>query len=675
MDHVNRLALLRRHSPHIRAIDPRSPLQLGNGSLAAAMDLTGLQTFPRAYPAGPGSTLLTTMAEWGWFAGRPAPLGRVGLDLDPGCGPDELRQTEQTLDLSLGLLVSRFVLGRVRHVVHCLVDSRTDALVVRLAQIGSQRAGLRLTLPLRLRSAGAGGGRARSTVLPDAAGWLIEHALGDVVYWLRLTAPGASLTQVGDHDFVLRRQAGWPVPAWTDGVLPRASDWLEAVIAFASQPPPPSASVDDCLASTALDWRAYWHSGGALDLSNSEQPQAAELERRVLLSQYLVRINQAGRRPVPPGGLTQAAEGRPIDLTSHVWQYANFAQWGRPELLEPILTWYGDRLDQALEQAGRIGSHGAHWPSQAEPDRLWDDPAQLLDPAQGRSLDQLGGRGDRPRRAWSQVNPIYLAELAYRAHPTRDQVLRWGPLVLATAEHMVAQIETGGEPDQALCAVPGRPLAELAAVDPLADPTFEAAWWRWGLGCAAVWAERSGRADLAQAWRAAAERLQAPAPVMGVYPSLGWGPGGCPGPGPAPGGHPLHLGALGLAPRCGLIDESVMTATLDGVLDHWPWASVRSGWDRPLVAMTATRLHRPDLAWTALLGPPPGAPGQSAPVDQSYLPNGHHWSGPDQSSDLTGNGGLLLAVGLMAAGWDGSEDRPGFSLAWPALADRVARLP
>jgi hypothetical protein len=691
VDHVNRLALLRRHSPQVRAIDPRSPLQIGNGSLAASVDLTGLQTFPGAYPAGPDATLLSTMADWGCFEGRPTSLGRVGLDLAAGSRPDGLGQTEQGLDLSLGLLVSRFVSGRVRHAVHSLVDSRSDALVVRLAQIGSDRVGLRLTLPPRLPAAWPNGGRARSTVLPDAAGWLIEHALGDVVYWLRLTAPGCDLVRLGPHDFVLGGVVEGPAPPWTDGVLPRASGWLQAVVAFASQPPPPARPVEDCLAMTALDWRSYWNSGGALDLSDSDHPQAAELERRVVLSQYLVRINQTGRVPVSPGGLTQAATGRPIDLTTHVWQYANLAQWGRPELLDGLLDWYGNRLDQARELAGRSGWEGALWPATAQPYRLldqsWAGPWDRTDrPARGRPTSS---QPDDWATGWEAVNPIYLAELVHRNGPALERSRALGPLVLATAAHLAARVEAltadqlaaGGwprsEPAVGPAALDPADPAAGGPADPTAadDPTFTAAWWRWGLNCAADWADRLGRADLAPAWRAAADRLRAPAPVMGVYPSAGWGPSGCPGPGPRPGGHPLHLGALGLVPRCGLIDESVMTATLDGVLDHWPWATARAGWDRPLVALTATRLHRPDLAWRAMLGPVP-APGLPwPPAGPPYLPNGHHWGGTDRPADLTGNGGLLLAVGLMAAGWDGSEARPGFSLAWPALADRIARLP
>ncbi|MDR0416986.1 MAG: hypothetical protein LBH76_06690, partial [Propionibacteriaceae bacterium] len=63
---IDRAALLCRHSPCLTAVDPRAPLQTGNGEFAVAVDATGLQTFPGAYPGPGGGTLLGTMSQWGW---------------------------------------------------------------------------------------------------------------------------------------------------------------------------------------------------------------------------------------------------------------------------------------------------------------------------------------------------------------------------------------------------------------------------------------------------------------------------------------------------------------------------------------------------------------------------------------------------------------------------------
>ena len=45
-----------------------------------------------------------------------------------------------------------------------------------------------------------------------------------------------------------------------------------------------------------------------------------------------------------------------------------------------------------------------------------------------------------------------------------------------------------------------------------------------------------------------------------------------------------------------------------------------------------------------------------------YLPNGHNWQRNDLSCYLPGNGGLLYAVAMMAAGWRSAprSQTPGF---------------
>jgi protein-glucosylgalactosylhydroxylysine glucosidase len=42
------------------------------------------------------------------------------------------------------------------------------------------------------------------------------------------------------------------------------------------------------------NWKDFWETGGAVDFSGTADPRAFELERRVVLSQYLTRIQCAG---------------------------------------------------------------------------------------------------------------------------------------------------------------------------------------------------------------------------------------------------------------------------------------------------------------------------------------------------------------------------------------------
>ena len=112
-----------------------------------------------------------------------------------------------------------------------------------------------------------------------------------------------------------------------------------------------------------------------------------------------------------------------------------------------------------------------------------------------------------------------------------------------------------------------------------------------------------------------------------------------------------------------------MEATLLDVRDTWKWGTA-GGWDFPAMAMTATRLHRPDLAVGALLADrsknsclPTGPCPQIGSLLPVYLP---------------ANGALLAAVSLMTAGWDeAGTDLPGFPKdgTWTIRHEGFARWP
>lgn len=88
-------------------------------------------------------------------------------------------------------------------------------------------------------------------------------------------------------------------------------------------------------------------------------------------------------------------------------------------------------------------------------------------------------------------------------------------------------------------------------------------------------------------------------------------------------------------------------------MKNWDWDNTW-GWDYPMMAMTAARLGEGETAIRALL------------MDKGknrYLANGHNPQGPALPLYLPGNGGLLYATALMAAGWDGApagKPAPGF---------------
>jgi hypothetical protein len=97
----------------------------------------------------------------------------------------------------------------------------------------------------------------------------------------------------------------------------------------------------------------------------------------------------------------------------------------------------------------------------------------------------------------------------------------------------------------------------------------------------------------------------------------------------------------------------------------------RWGWDYQVLAMCAALLGNPTGAVDGLLLLMPR---------NAYLPNGHNMQVPSfLPLYLPGNSGLLLAVALMVANWDGGPARsaPGFpdDGTWVVQAEGLTRLP
>jgi hypothetical protein len=128
--------------------------------------------------------------------------------------------------------------------------------------------------------------------------------------------------------------------------------------------------------------------------------------------------------------------------------------------------------------------------------------------------------------------------------------------------------------------------------------------------------------------------------------------------------HPSMLAALGVLHGVNA-DRAVMGRTLDKVLESWTWPDTW-GWDYPMIAMTAARLGRPEAAVQALL--------MESPKNR-WLANGHTWQRKDLPLYLPSNGALLLAVGMMAGGWDGAPtgSAPGFPAKWHVASEGLSR--
>jgi hypothetical protein len=115
---------------------------------------------------------------------------------------------------------------------------------------------------------------------------------------------------------------------------------------------------------------------------------------------------------------------------------------------------------------------------------------------------------------------------------------------------------------------------------------------------------------------------------------------------------PEHLSAYGVLPYTPVIDTVKMERTLLRAAENWDWEHLQSGWNFPTLAMNATRLMRPEIAVRAIT---------VNDRDDLLLPSGNNYRSSRLRTYMPSNGGLLLAISLMCAGWDGcTVENPGF---------------
>src|SRR4030095_16451395 len=90
----------------------------------------------------------------------------------------------------------------------------------------------------------------------------------------------------------------------------------------------------------------------AVDFSGSRDTRARELERRVVLSQYLTAVQLGGDVPPQESGLTCSTWYGKHHTEMMWWHTAHFALWGRPQ-----------RLAQQLRSAAQRGAAARAGPS------------------------------------------------------------------------------------------------------------------------------------------------------------------------------------------------------------------------------------------------------------------------------------------------------------------------
>ena len=396
--------------------------------------------------------------------------------------------------------------------------------------------------------------------------------------------------------------------------------------------PEPVADVTEPVASierkSAASWEKYWRSGAAVDLSGSKDPRWLELERRIVLSQYLMRANESGLFPPQESGLVNNGWFGRFHFEMIWWHGVHYGLWNRMECFDNYLNVYKDFMPKALERAKSEGRSGARWPKcTGNFNREWPGSAHAY-------------------LIWHEPHPIYFAEMQYRQKPAPETLEKWKDVVLNTADYMADYLFYDKKTKQYVLGPPVVVVSENT--DPLQtiNPIFELGYFRYGLRTALEWADRLGLSEKrTKKWKEVLSKM-APLPVAdGVYTTYEGIPDMWT---KYTYEHPALTGVYGMLPGDG-VDQPTFKRTLEKVSKEWQFNRIW-GWDFPMLAMAAARTGQPALAIDMLMHPSAGFQ-----FDEHGLATG----GPFPY--FPSNGALLTAVAMMCGGWDGSEgEAPGF---------------
>ncbi len=668
-NNINREDLVTRHNPVIRHTDPLDVFTVGNGNFAFTVDATGLQSFPVYHEQG---IPLGTLSNWGWhsipsdktyslenvsqkFSScndsvpyvyrfskgekgnaseylRQNPhrlhLGLIGYLIRKENGEfiqvSDLKDIECKLDMWTGKISSTFSIEGIPVHTEVLVHQENDeiAIHVRSELIAEKRLRIRFRFPYGSGCQFCAGydfdhPEAHQTVVDGGnQNAIFSRKLDSTFYYVNASWEGpGELNQVARHTYILTPDA--------------SSTNFSMNVSFSPAVP---ASANHSFAATEdnniVAWKQFWESGAAIDFSGSTDPRADELERRIILSQYLTRIQSSGTMPPQETGLTMNSWYGIFHLEMHWWHGVHFALWNRPELFFNSMDWYREIMPLARKTAEWQGYEGVRWPKMPDPSGI-ENPSTVA-----------------PFLIWQQPHPIYYAELLYHLHPSDSILNYFKEIVFETSDFMASFTHFNEVTRQYDLCPPLIPAQEVFDLHTTYNPSFELSYWQYGLSMAQEWKKRLGLPVDAN-WQDVIDHL-APLPVKD---SLYLPHAHCTDGNVDPAyrrDHPIVLGIMGFLPETSRVSREIMNNTLDAVLSDWNWESTW-GWDYPLAAMAAARLERPEDAVNLLL---------MDTQKNTYLLNGHNYQNARLPVYLPGNGGLLTAVALMAAGWENAPGRP-----------------
>ncbi|GKZ29662.1 hypothetical protein AbraIFM66950_005943 [Aspergillus brasiliensis] len=701
---IDRAQVVSRFNPCRNASSTSTPMQVGNGNFAFGADITGLQTF---LPYG-------ILSSWGWhnsslpanftpsdFTGldwwthgrlinydMPNPaepgisqwlianphrinLGRIGLIFGGDYSnytEEDLQNKSQILHIYQGILQSNFTIDGHLTTITTSVDPRSDTIAVRLQSelLALGQLGVFLDYPYatdenKYEAPFVGDWNAVSnhtTVLHYAESEnqaQVQHTLDDTTYYTRLQWSGskASISRVPNtHRYVLQpngehtREFEFTADFSSNGSLQSSS-----------------SSVDSIITRSEQWWTTYWETGAFVDLTETGNATADEIQRRVILSQYLLAVNEAGHDPPQESGLVNNGWYGKFHMEMYLWHSAHWTPWGKYPLLERSIGVYDRFLPSSLQRAADQGYNGLRWGKMS-------DPSGRSAPGEINAL-----------LIWQQPHVFYFAETEYQsarqAGKIQEGILtKWDHILTESANFMASYAFWNTSASVYDLGPPMYPVSENTPPNSTRNAAFELAYWHFGLDVAISWKARLGQ-QAPQTWKHVKDNL---APLPTVYtvdettgdkvltytlyegiPNMWTDPDTVTD-------HPALTGIYGLLPPTIAVNQTIASATAAQVASVWNFTTCW-GWDFPMLAMNAARLGDVDAAVQYLVH-------SNFEFDDVGMPVGTKAPTPY----FPGSSGLLLAVAMMAGGWDaatnGSQQdfAPGFPAQWKIRAEGFGQM-
>ncbi|KAF6825350.1 hypothetical protein CPLU01_10311 [Colletotrichum plurivorum] len=678
---IDRQKVVQSFNPRRNASSPETPLQVGNGNFAFGADITGLQTFSPfatmstwgwhnfSLPTTPGQTSIEDYngTEW-WTHGRLVQyntanpsnndianwlrenphrinLGTIGLSFggdntSSKVTEDDLGDKEQVLDMWTGVIRSSFTYKNCSVKVETWADPNSDTVAVSiestLLSSGSLSVFFDFPYPTNDKFGAPFVGVFNQTDKHKASlssrgknQAVIHHDLTTAAYDLRLEWEDGNgevkAPTDGSHRYVLSV---------------KGTERLRFTANFTPSKPASQPSFREVTEASQSWWPSYWSDGAFVDLTGTADANATELQRRVIQSQYLVAVNSASNYPPQESGLVNNGWFGKFHMEMILWHTLQFARWNHWPLFSRSLPHtYTRLLPSSLARASKQGYVGARWGKMTDPSTI-DAPGEI-----------------NTLLIWQQPHPMYFAELEYRHTPTPETLQKWDDVLTATAD-FIASFAFFNESTRVYdLGPPMYPVSENTNPNATVNPTFELAYWRFGLDVAISWKSRLGQA-VPPVWTDVRDNL-APLPVIqDTYPVYEGIPNMWSN--VTVEDHPAMSGIFGLLPPPAsgpALNRTLLDNTAAKIWELWD-LDESFGWDFPMLAMNSLRLGDARRAVEYLLHPTFQFDDAGYPVGGTRVPTPYF---PSSSS-------LLLAVAMMAGGWDGAEGTH-FPKEWNVVAE------